>query len=446
MSNQSSIFWKKGHDNPECAVMKKPWHTADEQWMEPGEALDRILSRITVSEPCRKPLTDCVGMTLRENLSAAVDSPEFSLSRMDGYAVDSGWIRDMTPLPVSIPCIGTIYPGQEVIPGLRPGSALRIMTGAPMPAGADAVIRVEDTDGGEDEVKIFTEPRAGENVTPRGGVMEKGTSLAGDGDVVGWGTAGLLASFGFSEVMVSRKPRVAIITTGDELAEKTVNGHMIHNSTLPALQAMVSMAGGDTLLACAVADDPEAIESTARNALRAEADFIIFTGGVSRGLRDYVRGVLESLNMELLIHSVRQKPGKPMAVYTFRNEITSGNVMTFALPGNPVSALLCGVRYLLPCFRLWQGQPIERALERVSGRLTSKISGDRTRHTMVPCVMTCTPQGTVEITPLKLATSADLKNLSIASGVIWVMAGETLSSGSMVEIELFHSFLRLSSS
>jgi molybdopterin molybdotransferase len=314
------------------------------------EALDRVLQDLPRMGGEQVPLAAARGRVLAAAVRAPRDVPPFRNSAMDGYAVRSGDVAAASPAaPVTLRVLETVGAGAVATRGVGPGAAVRIMTGAPMPEGADAVVRVEDTAEAGDRVAVRAAVAPGANVREPGEDMRAGESVLAAGRVLRPADIGLLASLGLAVARVARRPRVAILATGDELVDvgTGLGPGQIVNSNAYTLAAAVEEAGAESLHLGIVRDQPELIRAAFADAM--SADMLLSTGGVSVGRFDYVRPILAELGYAERFWKVAQKPGKPL---TFGH---CGRTPVFGLPGNPVSSLVCFYLYVLPALRTMMG-------------------------------------------------------------------------------------------
>ncbi len=312
------------------------------------EARSLILGVVEAQPVERVALADALGRTLAEAVHSREDIPPFDNSAMDGYAVRS---EDLRALPATLRVVEDIPAGTFPQRAVEPGTCARIMTGAPFPEGADAVAPVEWTrEAGDGTVRFDQAPAPGDNVRLAGKDVGAGEEVFEPGQVVTPPVVGMLAMLGYPEVAVARRPRVAVIATGDELVDPAVplGPGQIRDSNGPALAAQVASAGGTPLPPLRARDDRESIRAVVEQAL--EADVLLFSGGVSVGQYDLVKQVLDAQGMELLFWKVRQRPGKPLAVGTLRGRLV------FGLPGNPVSSAMCFEQYVRPALAKMLGR------------------------------------------------------------------------------------------
>jgi molybdopterin molybdotransferase len=319
------------------------------------DAIELVLARATVLAPEEVAVDDAFGRVLAETVSAADDMPPFVASAVDGYAVVAS--DGLAPRRV----LSEIIAGTTTTPTVEPGTAVRIMTGAPMPPGADAVIMVEQVTESDGTMATASIPRSGDNVHPRGQDVSRGQVVLSPGTSIGAAEIGLLATVGHTRVQVYRRPVVAVLSTGDELidASEPLKPGAIRDSNSHALFASVAEAGGQPISLGRVHDDESAQEELIRRGLSV-ADVVLTSGGVSVGSRDLIKPILSRIGT---IHfgRIAYKPGKPT---TFA---TVGEALVFGLPGFPVSSLVSFEMFVRPALRKMQGylqvrRPVVRAV------------------------------------------------------------------------------------
>ena len=308
-------------------------------------------------------LWEAVGRILGEHVVATVSLPPWDNSAMDGYAVRAADVGAATPQrPVRLVVVGTIAAGHRAERALATGEAMRIMTGAPVPEGADTVIRIEDTDGGESAVLVRDARDAHaptRNVRPRAEDLRAGEVALAAGTHLAAAHAGVLAACGRGEVAVRRRPRVAIVATGDELADldrwdDVVAGRRIPSTNSWTLHALVRQAGGEPVPLGIAPDDPERLRATIERARG--CDLLLTTGGVSVGAFDHVRPVLAGMGAELRFWRARMRPGAPLGFGLVPDAARPGVRMPWlGLPGNPVSAMVTFELFARPAIRRLAG-------------------------------------------------------------------------------------------
>lgn len=303
--------------------------------MSPDTALEIILSSTTTLGTEPVALGDALGRVVAEDVRAAGDLPPFDNSAMDGYAVlaaDTVGAEKDSPRELTV--IAEAPAGVMVSEEVVSGTAVRIMTGAPVPTGADAVIMVEDTERSGDAVRILREVGRGWNVRPAGEDVTRGELVLRSGVHIRPAEMGMLAALGKPEVRVYRKPRVAVITSGNELVDvsESPGPGQIRNSNQYSLTGQALLAGAEVSLTARVIDERDELERVLSSASET-SDLIIVSGGVSVGDYDFVKDTLAKLG-EIRFWKVAVKPGKPLAYGHV------GGVPLFGLPGNPVSSMV----------------------------------------------------------------------------------------------------------
>ena len=310
----------------------------------------RIAELIGTLAPTTVPLAEALGLVLVDDVVAREALPSFDNSAMDGYAVRAIDIATATAdAPVRLPVASDIPAGAPV-GDLEPGTAHRIMTGAPLPRGADAVVEVEATDGGTEVVTITGARDAGSFVRSAGGDVTPGTTVLGAGAVVGPAQVGLLAALGVRDVVVRPRPRVLVCSTGSELTDDPLPGAgQIRDSNSHMLAAAVEDAGAVAIRRLWVADDVPTFLSTLDAELGAGVDLLLTSGGVSAGAYEVVKDALGPRGVEFT--KVAMQPGMPQGSGTY------GDAAVVCLPGNPVSALVSFEVFVRPALRAAYGHP-----------------------------------------------------------------------------------------
>ena len=310
------------------------------------EALHQILSRVSPLPTERVSILSALGRALAEPIVSGRELPPWSNSSMDGYAVRAD---DTRRAPARLAVVGTVTAGALPTREVRAGEAIRIFTGAPLPEGADAVVPQEDTETTDGHVTLKRTVDTGAYVRPRGEDLRVGDAVLAPGVAIGPAEIGLLATLGMSQVLVHRRPRVAILSTGNELAElgREPAAGQIPNTNSYSLYAQVLEAGGDPMNLGIAGDGLDAIEERLR--WGAGADLLLSSAGVSVGDLDLVKTALTRAGAELHLWQVSMRPGKP---------ITFGSVQgrpVFGLPGNPVSAMVTFELFVRPALRRLAG-------------------------------------------------------------------------------------------
>jgi molybdopterin molybdotransferase len=314
------------------------------------EAQEAILSSLGPLESETLPLLEAGGRALAEEVVSASALPPFDNSAMDGYAVRAEDVSEAKPGPgVVLRVIGDIPAGQSPSFHVGPGEAARIMTGAPIPSGADAVVMVEDTRAEGGAVRIFEAANRGQHIRPAGEDVAPGQRVLSPGAALDAAALALLAGIGRSSVATIRKPRVAILTTGDEVvdANQPLKPGQIRNSNRYGLARQAKEAGCELVSLAHAGDDPEKLRAALQEAART-ADAVLSAGGVSVGDYDYMKQVLQDLG-RMDFWRVAVRPGKPVAFGSVEGK------PLFGLPGNPVSAMLTFELFVRPALRRMAG-------------------------------------------------------------------------------------------
>lgn len=331
------------------------------QLLSVDQALKILLAKFTSVEKTRISLLQAGGRVLASDITSEIDLPLFANSSMDGFAVRSADVTSADQeQPVKLEVVADVPAGQVSPVGVREGQAVRIMTGAPIPPGADAVVPVENTDQYTQEnliesaipesVCIYRGVESGGYVRPQGQDVHIGEKVLYQGVRLRPQDLGLLAMLGVSEVPVYQQPRVALLSTGDELipVEQSLGPGKIHDSNAYSLSAQIQRDGGESLNLGIVPDQRKAVETALENAYASGADLIVSSAGVSVGAFDFVRTVVES-HGEIEFWRVNMRPGKPFTFGNYRG------VPFIGLPGNPVSAFIGYEIFVRPAVQKMSG-------------------------------------------------------------------------------------------
>ncbi len=341
--------------------------------------LERILADIAPLPDYQQPLMEALDLALAEDVHAPIRLPSFDNSGMDGYAVcRRDVVTASAETPVHLPVVGEIGAGQAQLLAMSPGTAVKIMTGAPVPTGADSVVPYEWTDRGVAQVRIDRAPTEGQHVRRAGEDVAEGDLLVEHGTVLGPRHLGLLASVGRATVRSRPRPRVVILSTGSELREPgTSLGHdSIYDGNSFLLAASARRAGAIAYRVGIVPDEPRAFLDALHDQL-VRADLVVTSGGVSQGDFDVVKEALAPLGT-FWFGGVAMQPGKPQGF----GVVGEDNTPVFTLPGNPVSAYISFETFVLPAIRKLMGKtPLSRPTTRA--RLTHGISSPEGRRQFV---------------------------------------------------------------
>lgn len=356
-----------------------------------AQAFDKLLATVEPLEAISLPLCDVLGLTLAEDIAAPGDSPPFDKSLMDGFAVRAA---DLTTSPVKLHIIEVVTAGRVPSKPVGPGQATQIMTGAPIPDGADLVVKVEETLPDMDGVHITTK-----SVTPGTNILRRGTSVrAGDvvlkaGTKLNGSRIGALAELGRAQVKVHRCPTVSVLATGDELVpiDKTPGPGQIRNSNEAMLVAQIQAAGAIPVPLGSARDDRDDLKAKIQEGL--QCDMLVLSGGVSAGMLDLVPSELQAAGVREVFHQVALKPGKPVWFGSKRRS-TESATHVFGLPGNPVSSLVCCELFVRTAIRRMMGDqpPQPRSLP---ARLEHDYSARADRPTYHPAKLMWSPEGAV---------------------------------------------------
>ncbi len=315
------------------------------------EALRHVLAGVSgPTESERLPLAACAGRTLAEDTGALRDQPPFPASAMDGYAVRAA---DIAQTPVTLDMIGTSAAGNRFSGTVGPGQAVRIFTGAPLPDGADTVVIQENTQASDGRVAVTEVSAPFRHIREAGLDFKSGEVLLKAGTRLDARHIALAAAMGHGELVVRRRPRIAILATGDELvrAGEPAGPDQITASSLPATALMVEKAGGEAIDLGIARDTLVSLDERIQAALDAQADLLVTLGGASVGEHDLVQKALAQKGMELGFWRVALRPGKPLMHGRL------GKTLLLGLPGNPVSSFVCAVLFLVPAIRALCGDP-----------------------------------------------------------------------------------------
>ena len=370
------------------------------------------------------PLESSLGRILRENIDADADYPRFDKAIRDGFAVR---FEDVSSVPVTLEVRGESRAGQGAEVSVTSGTCCEIMTGAPLPDGANAVVMVEHTEPVPPRhVRILRVARKGEGLLRRAAELRQGERVFSEGKRIEMADIGTLASFGKAEVRVSKKPRVAILATGDELVEVRQNpdAGQIRNSNSYTLLGQVLAAGGEPVLLGIGRDNLEDLRT--RIGLGLKHDVLLVSGGVSMGKYDFVENVFAEYGVKVLFDSVAMKPGKPTVLGT------RGQTFVFGLPGNPVSTIVAFRMFVTPVIR-----SLLKAADHGPGTLRARLEEsakcDPARTAIVPALVRFDGESyRIRTAPWK--GSSDLAGLSRANAMVVVPKAEgSLKAGEWVD-------------
>ena len=411
-------------------------------WLSVNEARARVLSLVSPLPSEDVPLAQALDRALAAPISAAATLPPWDNSAMDGYAVRGVDVDGaLSDRPVEMRVVGEARAGIRWEGTLRPGDAVRIMTGGPIPYGADSVVRVEDTDGEEQDGVLWvrSERDRGRNVRRGGQDMRPGDPLLEPGDVLGPGGIAAAAATGLAVVCVHRRPRIAVLTSGDELRgperfDDVLAGRGIPDSNGPLLLAAAAECGADAIALGPVRDEVDAVRERISEARSMDIDLLVTVGGASMGNTDFFRDVLESMGFELEFWRVRMRPGSPFSAGLLPRDAGTA-LPVLGLPGNPASAFVT--------FQLF----VRAALRRLAGHRSvelphvTAVAGDRLAGggtlTHFPRVRLKATDDELLAMPTGPQGSGLVKGLAQVDGLAVVPEGvEAISAGSPVTVLL----------
>lgn len=378
------------------------------------QAIEGILNSVTQSTSELIGLGESPGRVLADDLTTPHDSPPFDKSMMDGFAVSSvDGNADAQTLQVLETITAGTVPGKTV----HTGTASRIMTGAPIPSGADCVVPIESVDFDEARPDIVTvradDIAADKNVLRQGFATQAGEPLMAKGTRLEPQHIAVLAEFGVADVSVFRTPRVAVLATGDELLpiDQPLTPGKIRNSNEPMLAAQIARAGAIPVPLGVAKDRQEELRKHITAGL--ECDFLIMSGGVSAGTLDLVPSVLQAAGVRQVFHKIQMKPGKPL--WFGQLESADRSCWVFGLPGNPVSSMVCFEVFVRTALRKFTGVPSPEP-QYLNAALTEPVTVKGDRPTYFPCQLEMTDSGYLA-TPVPWGGSADLRSTADANGV-----------------------------
>ena len=398
--------------------------------LTPAEATAHVLATARPLPSETVALAHAAGRILAETLTADRDFPPFNRVAMDGIAVSfAAWAGGQTAFEIA----HTQYAGEPVRPLPNPQQAVEVMTGSVLPVGADTVIRYEDILLHDNRATVQIAPPAapGVNIHRQAADRRAGDALLLPGTRLGPAELAVAATVGAAEIAVLRAPRLAVVSTGDELVgiAATPLAHQIRRSNVYALQALFTQAGAEVSL-FHLSDNVEELRVGLTNILAAGFDAVVLSGAVSKGRADHLPGLLRELHVEEIFHEVQQRPGKPMWFGA-----RAGGPVVFGLPGNPVSTFLTACRYVRPWLRAVQqpGGAETAALELPQPAiLTVDITFKPALTHFVPVRLTVDAEGRRLATPLRVGGSGDMMGLVGATAFLELPPAPTVFAAGSV--------------
>jgi len=392
------------------------------------EALTRLLALIDTLPPEQVSLADGLGRVLAEDIAARRTQPPFAVSAMDGYAVRAD---DLGRIPVELRIVAEVPAGTGFGGNVGPGEAARIFTGAPMPAGTDTVVIQEDTERRGGHVRILETARPGRHVRREGLDFAAGDVLLQAGRRLTARDIGLLAAMNRPWLFVRRRPRIGILSTGDEIAMPgdPIGPHQIVSSNSFALAAIVAACGGVAVPVGNAPDDPEALRRIA--AATRGVDLLVTTGGASVGEHDLVREALAEDGFDLDFWQIAMRPGKPLMAGRYRGTPMLG------LPGNPVSTFVCAMLFMVPAMERLSGVA-SHAGAAAAARLGAPVGANDRRQDYLRARLDRAADGVEEVFPFEVQDSSMMRLLAAADClVVRPPHAPAAAAGEMVPIVRF---------
>jgi molybdopterin molybdotransferase len=391
-----------------------------------ANAISIVLEQTPVLGVEAVALPEANGRVLAQNIVADTDLPPFDRAQMDGYAVRAA---DVATTPARLRIVGESAAGAGWHQEMKPGEAVRIMTGAPVPAGADAVQQVELTRelNGGGEVEILASVQAGRSIVKQADEIKSGELVLRAGEEINTQTIATLASFGYAQVSVGKRPRVAVMATGSELVDvnQRPGRDQIRDSNNYSIEAYARLAGAEVQRLPLAGDDRDLLKQQIAAAIE-DCDVLITSGGVSMGVYDYTKTAFRELGAEIYFERVALRPGKP----TVFGRI--GETLIFGLPGNPVSVAV--TFNLFTHAALWKMQGGTKTyLREVQAVLARDVKGTRERDSYLPAVLRTDEKGTLLAEPLKWGGSSDFVSFARATGLVLIAADRSEVAGTVVK-------------
>ena len=394
------------------------------------DAREQILSKIKVKGVEKVSLDQALGRVLAEDIISRVNNPPLDNSAMDGYALIAQDIVTATPeSPIKLEVVEEIAAGYSAKGTLKPGQAMRIMTGAPVPSGANAVLMQEDTEKDGNFILCMDKADDQENIRKAGEDVKVGETVLKKGITLNPAHIGMMAVVGRSQIAVSQRPTVAILSTGDEIMEldETPEGPQIFNSNGHMLAAQIKSAGGIPFYLGIAKDTEKDLMEKFTWALK--ADIVVSSGGVSVGDYDLVKASLQKMGQEMLFWKVAMKPGKPLAFGRI------GETPIFGLPGNPVSSFVSFEQFVRPSLRKVQGCA-DLTHKTVQAKLTRTINKKPGRLHFLSSMVSWA-DGEYTVTPAGEQGSGILKSAANANGLlIFPLESSEIQQGQEVAVQL----------
>ena len=391
-----------------------------------SEAIQIVISQIAQLPAQEIAIDLSPGRILAEDIVADTDLPPFDRAQMDGYAVRAA---DVANVPASLRIVGESAAGAGWHHEMKAGEAVRIMTGAPVPTGADAVQQVELTRENDSQVEILAPVELGRSIVRQASEIKSGETVLRAGEEINAAMIATLASFGYAKVKVSRRPRVAVMATGSELVDvdQKPGQDQIRDSNNYTIEAYATMSNAVVERLPLAGDDTEELKRQISRAAE-HTDVLITSGGVSMGVYDFTKAALKELGAEIFFERVALRPGKPTVFARL------GDTLVFGLPGNPVSVSVTFNLFVRTALRAMQGAkettlPVEHAV------LARNLKGSIDRESYLPATLRTDEKGMLLAQPLKWGGSSDFVSFARATALINLPAGAgIIESGTSVTI------------
>jgi molybdenum cofactor synthesis domain-containing protein len=391
-----------------------------------NQAIEIVLRNTPTLGTENVPLSRAPNRVLAEDIIADTDLPPFDRSQMDGYAVRAA---DIANAPATLRIVGESAAGAGWHHEMKAGEAVRIMTGAPVPAGADAVQQVEFTRENDAHVEILQPVETGRSIVRRAAEIKAGETVLRSGEQINAATIATLASFGYAEVKAGQRPRVAVMATGSELVDvhHKPARDQIRDSNNYTIEAYAAQSNAIVERLPLAGDDTEELKRNIGQAAE-RSDMLITSGGVSMGVYDFTKAALRELGAEIFFERVALRPGKPTVFARL------GQTLVFGLPGNPVSVAVTFNLFARTALRAMQGarettSPHEHAV------LARDIKGSIDRESYLPAILRTDEEGTLLAEPLKWGGSSDFVAFAKATALINVPAGtKSIENGRPVRV------------
>jgi molybdopterin molybdotransferase len=394
-----------------------------------SRAIDIVLEQVKPQPVETVSLEHCYGRILAEDIIADSDVPPFDRSQMDGYALRAA---DVSNVPAKLKIVGESAAGRGWHNELKGGEAVRIMTGAPVPQGADSVQQIELTQAANgDEVEILESVSVGRSVVARGSEIKSGETVLRQGERIAAASMAVLASFGYSQAQVSKQPRVSVLATGSELVavDQKPGQDQIRDSNNFTISTYATLAGAIVERLPLAGDDTALLKKQIQHAAE-KSDVVITSGGVSVGDYDFTKPALRELGAEMFFERVALRPGKPTVFARL-----PGGALFFGLPGNPVSVSVTFNLFARTALLAMQSAN-ETRLSQGCAMLTKPVKGSKERESYLPAIIeTSNDDPSLSATPLKWGGSSDFVGFAKASALIIVPAESgVIEQGSIVRI------------